>query len=214
MTSPASAITNIRNRPAYFLRWYQVTIAGNPNASMVYDYWIHTVAGIRNVRPGRILHFVNHNIRTYKIWSYDPGGDSFRFASHSVQMVNEGAVAVNAVNGYLLPQPSGVTIMVTGMLTGCSFCFLDTGAGIETAHIRPNPNNAANLRTNLINNGQFAGHAGAGMTVYGSHAGAGGAGYDHRTENVSVIGVFQGTWSIFAQVYDANKAVVRLDQIL
>ena len=215
VTSPSSALTQLIQNPAYFLRWYQITIAGNPNASAVYDYWIEKVEGTHNERPGRTLGTLHmHSISTFQILCYDPGGDAHNFKAHSVQMVSEGSVAINAIQGYLLPDPSAHPIMVTGQLSGCSFACLSTANGVLTAHIQPNPNNAANLRTNLKNNGRFAGHPNSSIVVYGSHAGAGGPGYDHNSEYVSVIGVHcQGRWKIYAQVY-MDRKVIRLDPIL
>lgn len=230
MISAAQAINKLKTNPNQFLRYNQVSIAGDPNpsgvsqyaASMVDDQKVvkgKIVPRYDNYRPGKILgKYRKHGTRKVSIVPYGGGPvavGTTTFNAHSVQMVGEGATAIPAIAGYLLPSPSAHILMVTGMLTGCSFVVLDTGAGIMAAHIQPTPGNAVNLRTNITANGRFVGHLGSAVTVYGDNGGWGGMGYDHRSERITVMGTFLGgSWEIYAQAFDNNGTATRVDRII
>lgn len=233
MLSAAQAINKLKTTPGTFLRYNQVSIAGDPGASGVSQYVASMLDDIKvvkgkivprydNYRPGKILgNLRKHGTRKVSIGPHGGGAvavGATTFNAHSVQMVGEGATAIPAIAGYLLPVPSAHILMVTGMLTGCSFVVLDTGNGILAAHIQPNPGNAVGLRTSILANGHFAGHPGAAVSVYGDYGtgGGGGAmGYDHMSERITVTGAFLGgAWSIYAQAFNNNGTVTRVDRIL
>ncbi len=204
MKTPTQALVKMRNEPRRFFTHYPVIIVGDPGPSRPVGYFIYNhhygASSIR--RPGKYLGRLHrHDTPIFEISNHNPGGDAAGFTAYSIQMVTEQTVVIGNVNGFLLSDPPAHNYMVTGQLTGCSFCVQPVDGGIRVAHIRPTPNNAANLRTNLAANGAFAGHDDVGMSVYGSHGGAGGGGYDHNTENISIVGVYQGGWSIWAQSY-------------
>lgn len=221
--TPAAAINSLRKNTQYFLSFYQITIAGDTGTSRPMNYYIDTRHGFTFTRPGRRLRNRQHNVPAYMMSSSAAaaGPNSIGFRTHSIRMEKEGAIAMGSIAGY--PADTlGPDLMVTGALSGCSFCILadpNVANRIWVAHVKAGAAGGYNLRNHLQQNGHFSIAPNAAITVYGSRPAGGGPGYDSATEHVSIVGIRTGnTWAIWGQVYlpthpTSPFSIARVDRV-
>ncbi|MEM9552811.1 MAG: hypothetical protein AAGC60_01010 [Acidobacteriota bacterium] len=199
--TPQQLFNHLRARPAYIVRYYQLTIAGGP-----VDAWTQFAfaprVGVTNPRPGRFFGRLNmHRAQAFRLTHAPLPGPPHVFPAYNVRMQNAGTYAIAALNGLLLPEPGPPALMLTGQLSGCTFCCKRVGGGVLAAHLRPAAGGGAGLALNLSvrNNGRFAGHAGPLDGVYGRMQYNGLGGFARAAVVGSRIG---GQWQFYGQEYN------------
>ncbi len=189
-----------------FLKHYGLMIAGNSAAGPV---------------AYRVFNNSDANSTRYKMepdLGMPPAG-AHSFQAQNVPMQKEEKdgvtmVCIPAMGGLRLPGAGGPNIMVTGLLTACSFAYLPLPNGeLKVAHIMPSTRvsgdaadskiatSGMSLANNLAASGNFAGQSGQGMKVFGSNL------YQHQREGgafsaCSIIGVRRmNGWALYAQIH-------------
>jgi hypothetical protein len=133
---------------------------------------------------------------SFKVVTY-PAEASQLFRAYSVPMINRVAVpALAAAGGVNLPN-AGADMMVTGMLTACTFMYSSDKTNLWCTHLEPARNTGEDdvglkLGLDVINGGKFAG------TADGVRA------FTRREYNAchhaNVFGVRRGDgWTLYAQ---------------
>lgn len=210
--TPQEAFNELRTNTEYFLKYYPINIFGCPgphhadqaNTKQVY---IHKrdpsapgstpskkVGHYGATRPGRTFSWRKHEISSFKIQPANvaPAGVSRQLIiAHSVPMHFENTITINALDAYLLDNAQD-GVMVTGQLSGCTFCVAPAGGNnLACTHIKPvGAAGGGPLQTNINNNGAFSTHPGP-LTTFGRN--------DYPAY-ATVIGVrAAGTWRIYAQ---------------
>jgi hypothetical protein len=199
------ALTALTAHPRTFLQKYPVRIAGSSLASGVTQYaiWYSQPSS----RPGSILRTTNmHTTDAFRMSSQlgMAGPSCANFNAHSVFM-EQSNVAPIAL--YSIAAGAGPNILVTGVLSGCSFIVNDgpNPGDIDCAHLQPNGETAQVLETRLT---PLYNHV-YGVSSYGhTIATLGGA---SRDRNVTIIGVrMANRWKIYAQKLDImNSFAIR-----
>ncbi|WP_119462431.1 hypothetical protein [Rhodospirillaceae bacterium SYSU D60014] len=184
--NPALALQMLRGQTTLeFLKTTVVTIGGASSAGAA-DFYISAPLKSKNDRREKC---------DIKAKSGAPGEVKFR--AFNVPMQNRDGISSAAnINGVQLPM-DGPDLMVTGMLTACSFGFTTDKKNVYCCHIQPRTSvNAANkglaLGVELVNGGKFGNSADA-MTVFSHRE------YSECT-SATVLGVRRlDGWSLYCQ---------------
>jgi hypothetical protein len=179
-----------------------ITIAGSTTRSGVVPYYM--------------VSFPRNGKESFKIGSNAAaiGAGAQTVNANSIYMVPHADMPpLNQIDGYLLDQ-NGPDLMLTGMLSGCSFIMKPNAdrSTIRCAHLQP-PSGAGQgeaLNTRCINTAGFKQDPGPvivfGRTNYPDTQGG---------RSATVLGVRRGAvWQIFAQQFNANFDILTADQIL
>lgn len=110
------------------------------------------------------------------------------------------------LDGDLVPY-GGHRLMITTLLNGCSFCCTASLGGVLMKHIKPDGTlSHSQLAQALDTQGAFQGHTHGELVFFGS----GGFGYDEGSEDVTIIGVRDGTvWKVYAQVHHRGARSIK-----
>ena len=193
---PSIALQELMAQPREFLETYRLRIAGANAGSGVYNYFISN-DGVSQ-RPGKLLK--THHMHSTEAFRIQPGvganPGAHPFATYSIQMAQSNVVPIVL---YTIPA-GGPNIMVTGVLSGCSFIVnLGPGGLIQCAHLQPNGETGTQLNNRLNPVGY--------SVIYGRNS------YNHQDSsnvydrNVVIVGVRQaGQWKIYAQKQDHLNA--------
>lgn len=198
--SAAIAYQKLTNHPRTFLKNYNLIVAGSAVGGQV-QYCIYMDQG-HTQRPGKIFKTKwMSRTRTFRISPGNgPPQGAHAFMAYSVPVQQPGqAVGPLVVNFTQLPTIGVESVMVTGLLSGCSFVVgtLPNGS-TECAHVQPAPPLWPGGHVNSFL-----------VTAYNNYKVYGKNDYDHRTagghmdRNVSIIGIRQNNvWKIYAQKHD------------
>jgi hypothetical protein len=184
--NPLQAWTQLTTHPKTFLSHYPVRSFGANVPSGVEWCTIGVIGASR--RPGEVLGTARWHATDLLRLDVEQNGivppnPNHRFQAHYVRMNQSN---VDPIHLHRIDW-SGPDLMVTGQLSGCSFCIRDAGGGdIEVAHLQPNGETAVQLHGRMLGRGFSA--------VYGANQ------YDGATRVTSIVGVRrQGRWKIYAQ---------------
>lgn len=211
MATPQQALAKLRSDPGSFLKNYYVRIDKKPNVSGETDFWFGGVIGggkggyLRTARPDEVLGTLRmHESKNYK---FTPRRESVIGSPAQVRVwyvdVTESATVVqNRIPSLAVSRRAGPDIMVTMLLTGCTFVYEPTPHCVLMAHMKPAagqpPGEGARLETAIMNSYMLSGGLGFGKaTAFGA-----GRAYTSLTEEVTIIGVrSQEQWRLFAQYH-------------
>jgi len=194
--NPITAYNELLAHPKTFLSKYPIRIAGSDVPSSVVQYYIYNWDFGRSKRPDSVLRTLYmHDTEAFRIDACTPTGHPFR--AHSIEMVQSNITT--GISFYTLPNTGGPDIMVTGVLSGCTF-LVDAGpapGSIMCAHLQPNGETGAMLNARLL--GLHA--AVYGRNNYGHlHDPANPGSFDR---SVTIVGVRRnGQWKVYAQKLD------------
>lgn len=210
--NPVEALKMMRSSLNDFLKISSVTIEGTNQESKKTDYVLVKLGEEAGSRPGKILGNLNkHAVEAFAFSSQDiRGTDPVTVKVHLIGTQEQAKKEpdFNNLEAYLCPRKDDADVMITGQLTGCTFCCLETPEGMAVAHLQPKKGGADALRE-ACEQGAFQGLRGD-LVVYGP-----GNGYNPATENVSIIGVRKSKkWSIYAQVHPGRgRTLTRVDPV-
>jgi hypothetical protein len=214
MASPREALDMLRANPMTFLSNYYVrTYQGHGSGQIDYSF---AATGVmrngrevydRTQRPGRILGQCRmHNSKNFK---FAPTGNAagtanFLGARESlpvwhVDVVMSDTIAIGAIP--FLQVAGGPDIMVTTLLSGCSFVCEAMGASVLMAHVMPRGQTSTALADAIGAGGHFNGSV-TDVSYYGGNEATRGAGlgYNAQANDVTVVGVrLRNFWHIYAQ---------------
>jgi hypothetical protein len=141
----------------------------------------------------------NHNTRNFR-FTDDAGDFIGTHVDVPVWYIHVDAantVAFNAINSVQVQRVGGPDIVVTTLLTGCTFCVSPEPGFVHMAHIQPGGGINHTTLANNVTNGHFALQVGH-PTVFGS-----GHGYNPAVEDVTIVGVREGNqWKVYAQFHN------------
>jgi len=195
------AITNtvayqqLIQHPKTFLKKYCVNIAG-ANVNGATNYYIQRDTGGVSKRPGRVFKtkwMSGTAIFNIKPWYVGVVG-CHQFNAYNIAMVQS-----NNNNNYALYQVPLLVpnILVTGLLSGCSFVVGGPPNAIQCVHVHAvAPMTSTALYNNLIN-------------AYPNHSVYGRGNYNHMTggfydRTVSIVGIRRNnSWKLYAQKHDS-----------
>lgn len=208
--TPQQLFFQLRTRPDYILTYYQLTIAGGPNDAWTQFSFTPTL-GRSNPRPGRVLGFMTHQAQAFNVMHSPLGGPANVFPAYNVRMQAGGTYAVAGIIGTLLPDIGPPALLLTGQLSGCSFCCLPVAGGVVMAHLQPPPGAGAGIapQANVLANGRFVGHPAAPIVnVYGKN--------NYPNGRASVVGVRNNNqWELYGQEYNnMTKQILSMTQFL
>ena len=137
------------------------------------------------------------------------GANAHQFNAHSIQMIRTANVPpLNQIVGYVLDH-TGPNLMVTGMLTGCTFVMKANAnrTAVRCAHLQPAQNMGADLNIRCVNTAAFVGDAGP-VRAFGRLK------YADNTA-CTVIGVRRpaGAWDIYAQLLNRDNNQYRISDV-
>lgn len=193
----ARALEKLQQNPLKFLRQWPMRIAGHP-----------TVAG-----PQQYYLFPHGNPGVWSIGTQAPPLAPHRagFMAWSVPMVYVNAINPGAMSSVEALSNGGPSMIVTGLLNGCTFCIEDAGGGnVRMSHVKPAGGvMAIALQTSLALNGRFAGGGGGPVQTFGMGTEYGG------TEDATIVGVREPNgWHIYAQMHTRMAHnILRAEQI-
>jgi hypothetical protein len=148
--------------------------------------------------------------------------DAYQYKAHNVHMIGKDDNTYNKTDlqGYSLGPsgPNDPNLIITGQLSGCSYVVLDLGQAknVLVTHIQPNSSTtrggAGPLKTDLVTNGRFHGHATTPVTkVFGGD----GNDYDPKIHYAYVIGVrMNNKWEVFGQVTSGERETLRVVKVM
>lgn len=144
-------------------------------------------------RPGLLGHQ-----REISSWVLNQGAaPNATFDSKNVNAIGVPMILYNDVNfnsaamDTYICDGSGDGIMVTGQLSGCTFCIMPTAGGVACIHVKPEGIGAIQLHNELHTQGRFNGHNTA-LTTWGRN--------DYPNFS-NVFGIRRGgQWSFYAQL--------------
>ena len=182
---PETALYQLRTMPQAFLENNLVVIAGKSTSGVFqFSFGAHKNPPTGPGAPNEAFMFSEHP------FVMDTPA-SVRV--HNVRMVpNTEEFDAGSIPAYSLG--GGPDIMVTGQLSGCTFCVFGQPASPVVAHIQPRPKeglDAAALRTKLRDEGKFTGHDGGVSQIFG---------VPDYPAYAYVVGVkVAGAWQIYGQ---------------
>lgn len=184
--NPGLALQMLRGQTTLeFLKTTIVTISGASTAGPA-DFYISAALKAKNDRRDK-----------YEVKARSGATGEVKFRAFNVPMQNRDTISNAAsITGVQLPM-DGPDLMVTGMLTACSFAFTTDKKNVHCCHIQPRTSvNAANkglaLGVELMNGGRF-GNTGDAMTVFSHRE------YSECT-SATVLGVRRlDGWSLYCQ---------------
>jgi hypothetical protein len=218
MATPQGALAQLRNEPDYFLANYYVITERAMHQSGPTPYYFGalgyvalngTVVYDRTPRKGRYLGSLRmHNSKNFKFARSGTSvvGNTVNLMAWHVDVVGSATVPVGAIPSLAVSRGGGPNIVLTTLLNGCSFVCEARVHDVLMAHVQPTGGtSAAQLETNITNNGALVGGAGAGaVTVFG-----GGVSYTAANSDVTIIGVRQGVaWELYAQIHPRNQRTI------
>lgn len=211
MTS-AEALQKLRTSPWQFLKHYPINPAGAtagilPNQANLTQFKIYkpdnpggTRGHLGATRPGTIITSWTHEISSFKIATAPNVPQQYggaQFTALVVPMVywdqiplDMGLPEISRLDAYLLD--GSAQIMITGQLSNCCFCFVQSGADLACTHMNPRGSEGTpvQMQQTLKNIGGFANYAGA----FGTY------GRENYPGYANVIGVrVGGTWRLYSQ---------------
>lgn len=190
-------LTKLKNDPVKFLKQNVLGIAGQGPGFK--DCFLQERVG---GAPGEL------SISNVQLQNLGPN-ESVKFSAYSVEMQTFASVDVTQIKPFILGS-SGPDIMVTGQLSGCSFCMMPhkNGQELVCAHIQPQipGNHAKALQESLAKDGRFAGLPDGEIVVYGKK--------DYKDFRTTILGVRKnGRWAIYTQQRDNNNVIKVAAQI-
>ncbi len=209
----AAAVAALQNDPDNFMKYYPVSIAGIAGAANAFmrkrdpGVTAGTVDGKEGhygaSRPGP-MGLGTRNLSSFQIVGF-PGAGHHQFAVQTVPMVDfDGQVnGVADMQGQANAIPptalggAGAAIMVTGMLTTCTFVWAAIGGVLHCAHVQPTgPLSPLDVHNRLHLQGRFVGHPNNPVGTFGKN--------DYPMF-AHVLGVRTGgTWRLYAQLSNNN----------
>lgn len=216
---PSAAYDLLRVNPAEFLKRYPIRIIGSAPMPSTQTVAMFNRATTESSRPGTFLgtHHM-HSTSSFEIRTASNMGDQqFTspstsqslphrvFPAHFVHM----SPGIDSMESYRLPLV-GPKLMITPLLTGCSFVMEPAGGGeVRVTHVRP-----SGTLPGAALPGAIASQVG-GAQIYGADDSP--SNYDSADRVVTIVGVLtDGGWVIYAQklVRDAySDAIVDVYEI-
>lgn len=191
---PAVAYNTLVANPGEFLRRFPVRIFGYTGASGQWRYFLSNRG--QSMRPGSRLGTLNmHATESFDIRAGGPGGAApiaGGGGGHPFDALSVHMDVGRAAMGFYRLGAGGLSIMVTGQLSGCAFVMVNAGPGqVDVAHVKPQGQTGKALYDEIVTNNPNA-------QVYGASDTTGNYNSDDRV--ASIIGVLSGgDWKIFAQ---------------